>query len=369
MAFRTNKMPVLQEKSASGSVATFNTALAMPLPSCNIAVNAWQEGSGDPSPSNVRAIHGFSEVNATRCGINLWDEQWELGSLDYSGNPIPSTTSIRSKNYIKVNPSTKYFITFSTGKVYIACYDKDKKMIGYIPSTSGLEAPSEVQTYSRCEYIRLDFGSAYGTTYRDDTSVNSPSTDTDYHAYTGNIYTIQLGQEVYGAEVDTDGVAHVTHSKVVFDGSQDENWNYYSSSEAFYLENAFDTDSLTLENNSDFSCNRLYQNNRIAGSSAMKNKPDNSFNNQTDIHKKRLWVKMTQFNGDAEALKTWLQSNNLEIKFPLSTPFDIQLTPTQIETLIGNNTIFADTGDIDLTYKDLDIAKRGNFREVFKLPS
>ena len=40
MAFRTNKTPVLQEKSASGSVATFNTALAMPLASCNIAVNA-----------------------------------------------------------------------------------------------------------------------------------------------------------------------------------------------------------------------------------------------------------------------------------------------------------------------------------------
>jgi hypothetical protein len=55
--------------------------------------------------------------------------------------------------------------------------------------------------------------------------------------------------------------------------------------------------------------------------------------------------------------------------YELETPFDIQLTPTQIETLIGNNTIFADTGDVDLTFNDLDIAKRGSFREVFKLPS
>ena len=46
------------------------------------------------------------------------------------------------------------------------------------------------------------------------------------------------------------------------------------------------------------------------------------------------------------------------------------ITLQQIQTIAGKtNTIFADTGDIDLTYKDLDIAKRGNFREVFKLPS
>lgn len=77
---------------------------------------------------------------------------------------------------------------------------------------------------------------------------------------------------------------------------------------------------------------------------------------------------------NAEAFKSYLvqeyaNGTPVQIVYPLAEPFDIQLTPTQIETIIGNNTIFADTGDIDLTYKDLDIAKRGNFREVFKLPS
>ena len=70
-----------------------------------------------------------------------------------------------------------------------------------------------------------------------------------------------------------------------------------------------------------------------------------------------------------DEFKAWLADNNLQVVASLPTPIEVQLTPTQIETLIGNNTIFADTGDIDLTYKDLDIAKRGNFREVFKLPS
>ena len=65
----------------------------------------------------------------------------------------------------------------------------------------------------------------------------------------------------------------------------------------------------------------------------------------------------------------YVNSNPITFIYKLAEPFDIQLTPTQIETLIGDNNIFADTGDIDLTYKDLDIAKIGNFREVFRLPS
>lgn len=55
--------------------------------------------------------------------------------------------------------------------------------------------------------------------------------------------------------------------------------------------------------------------------------------------------------------------------YELAEPIETDIGATPISTNIGNNTIFADTGDIDLTYKDLDIAKRGNFREVFKLPS
>ena len=40
-----------------------------------------------------------------------------------------------------------------------------------------------------------------------------------------------------------------------------------------------------------------------------------------------------------------------KIVYPLETPFTVQLTPQQISTLLGNNTFFADTGDINLTYR------------------
>ena len=49
--------------------------------------------------------------------------------------------------------------------------------------------------------------------------------------------------------------------------------------------------------------------------------------------------------------KTWLASNNVTVVYPLATPQTYQLTPTEVKTLLGVNNIFADTGDIDLTYR------------------
>ena len=70
MAFRTNKMPVLQEKSASGAVASFNTALAMPLVECKTEFMCTQ-GAGTPSPSNPLAITGVDDITITANGNSI----------------------------------------------------------------------------------------------------------------------------------------------------------------------------------------------------------------------------------------------------------------------------------------------------------
>ena len=49
--------------TASGSIATFDTSLALPLQDCTIAINAVQEGTGTPSPQNIRNIVGFTGAN------------------------------------------------------------------------------------------------------------------------------------------------------------------------------------------------------------------------------------------------------------------------------------------------------------------
>ena len=42
--------------------------------------------------------------------------------------------------------------------------------------------------------------------------------------------------------------------------------------------------------------------------------------------------------------------SGVRLVYELATPYEIQLTPHQIRTLYGNNNIFADTGDVEVTY-------------------
>lgn len=51
--------------------ATFNTSLELPLVECSTSFEATQEGTGDPSPSNVRTIVGVNDVTITANGVDL----------------------------------------------------------------------------------------------------------------------------------------------------------------------------------------------------------------------------------------------------------------------------------------------------------
>ena len=53
----------------------------------------------------------------------------------------------------------------------------------------------------------------------------------------------------------------------------------------------------------------------------------------------------------ADLAKTWFTNNPTQVSYLLATPQTYQLTPQQISTLLGNNTVFVDTGDVSVTYQ------------------
>ena len=375
---KTCKMPVLQTKSASGAVATFNTTLAMPLASCKIAINAWQEGSGDPSPVNNRPIHGFSVLNATRAGKNLANIAQEaekrkngefLFTLVYEGSKVTIETSTMASLYVVWGlfqiPKSFVGVTVtlsnsSDGGVLYLCRATNADYSGIITDLTS----RTVKTYTFSDsdvgsYLGIRFINATGSDkYIENVQLEIGSTATDYEPYvTPTIYPIQLGQEVYGAEVDVvNGVARVTWGYLDL-GVQ--TWNKYSADYFYTTISDIKLPTTTQERVEDMMCTNY------APSSGY------SLGEMTDktylkfAQTENFWIRDNDYS-DATAFKN--DMNGVYLAYKIAEPFDIQLTPTQIETLIGNNTIFADTGDVDLTFKDLDIAKRGNFREVFKLP-
>ena len=363
MAFRTNKTPVLQEKTASGSVASFNTALAMPLASCNIAVNAWQEGSGDPSPSNVRPIHGFSVLNATRAGKNIaniktYNDWVNIGAYAINQYCLPNNTLL-IMSLVDKDPTidlTGVFFGYIAGNYDgSALQARDYYWVinnGSIGnrktniSLSGSNLLNSLFFYPTTEGTFNKIFSRY------DIQIEVGSTATDYEQYTGNTYTIQLGQEVYGAEVDmVNGVAHVTHEYL-----EPAKGQWQGKDGAFFYTRVWDE--------------------LIFTGAAWKTGISNKFIPRVGTASAGEWwfnpngrIVISTTDSYSTVAEMYEAIGSISFVCELATPFDIQLTPTQIETLIGNNTIFADTGDVDLTYNDLDLAKRGSFREVFKLPS
>ena len=63
------------------------------------------------------------------------------------------------------------------------------------------------------------------------------------------------------------------------------------------------------------------------------------------------WIYAKANNISALAdFKTWLSNNTITVVYPLATPTTVQLTAQQLTTLLGQNNVFADAGDVDVTY-------------------
>ena len=160
--------------------------------------------------SNIRPISGWSGVEWEVCGVNLWDEEWEQGVIT-SGEKVPNTSCIRSKNYISVKPNKTYYLYCgsATNQYFIrpVFYDLEKHYI----ENGAWCANGTFTTPDNCYYIYLTTQTAssaqYGGTYNNDISINYPSTDTTYHAHNTNTHTYSVSWQteagtVYGGSID-----------------------------------------------------------------------------------------------------------------------------------------------------------------------
>ena len=184
------------------SIASFTDGTANPLKSLTASIVPVQAGSGDPSPTNVRPISGWTEEVINVRGVNQWDEVTESGIYNIStGQPQGEGSSIRGKNPISVKPNTTYYA--NNQYLRILFYDENDNYLNLYKIGSG-----EFTTPNNCYIIRIYLADVYGTTYNNDISINYPSTDTEYHAYSGTTTTIPFtdgqGQsvEVFGGSVD-----------------------------------------------------------------------------------------------------------------------------------------------------------------------
>lgn len=167
------------------------------------------------------SLLNFTGTGLQTNGFQQWDEEWEVGSIDSSGQNTPSTTRIRSKNYIPVFPSTTYYYRIVQNPNTASdafFYDAEKNFISQV---SSFYINTTFTTPANCYYMRFVPSSAYGTTYKNNICINFSDSayNGNYEPYWSETHTLPIttatsgGVAVFPDGEKSAGTAHDRYYK------------------------------------------------------------------------------------------------------------------------------------------------------------
>lgn len=192
-----------------------NPVVCYPVAGYALGVKAsWepvQEGSGTPSPENIRPIKGRDNVTVERCGENLFNKDGvSVGAPVYGENGTISSYKDVAVAYAKVVPGAQYSIRFRQTDstilyIRIAFLTKSKKFIKrayMLRSQAGIETKKTFTVSTDCEWIQFGLNNGITFNYNFDVVFVAGSAPTAYIPYIGSTNTLTLPETVYGGEVD-----------------------------------------------------------------------------------------------------------------------------------------------------------------------
>ena len=205
----------------TGNPVTCYPVAGYPL-GCKVSWEPTQEGSGEPSPENVRPIHGRDSVTVGRCGENLLNPE-ENANVTYT--PYGLTITYIGDN--KVHLSGTYqedggsFVILNTQQKLLT--GKGLKITGFtIAGTKqsymlyGLRTKDETLIAMQAQFVK---GDVIDMTVA---IVVSQDTPTTYAPYTGQTTALTLPRTIYGGTVDAvTGEGQETWKTVTLDGTEE----------------------------------------------------------------------------------------------------------------------------------------------------
>lgn len=356
---QSNKKPSVSYPEQTGSIVIFNSQYAgLPLKSCVVDIPVTQEGTGDPSPDNVRNFVGVDSLDFSATGRNIFPP---ISTFPYTASSNTYFLDFAAKGTARKIPTihlqegVEYTLSFdvtvdnepfniSVG-AGSGAYSRDVKTVTglssgrvsvtFTPTASNLQA-GDILAF-RCPR----YGSAQQFTFTIDNVQLEYGGLTDYQPF-GNNKLFTFGQTIYAGELDVlTGIFTTTHKLAIFDGSEDEDWvkstsysgGYYYREWVWNNSISFGDDHIqnigtTVSNLTDYSngTNVCYF--------------DRSLNFKVD---NGLYPTISDF-------RNFLSQNNLQIWYPLPTPEVINIGGMNIETLQGENNLFASTGDTTASF-------------------
>lgn len=282
-------------ETVTGAIASFTTLRAAPLQSLIVNIDPVQSGSGDPAPDNVRPITGHSAVNVWRTGKNLVNVSDNSGTVTnyYFREIALGFAPIAGVEYtISLDvTSTVTPFNFTVG-VGVNSYAADiKQTVGWENGrVYATFTPTATQLENRPNlFIRCP---RYGTQQTFDWTIKNVQLEygspaSDYAPYTGQTIPITIP----------------TPPGTVYGGTLNVTTGVLT---------------VTMANIASY-----------AGESI--NEP---------------WLSsMDKYVSGATP------TTGAQVVYSLATPLSYQLTPEEVTVLLGENNVWADTGDVTVTYR------------------
>lgn len=231
--------PPLEE---SGNPVQCYPVAGYPL-GCKVSWEPMQEGTGDPSPDNIRPIKGRDSVTVERCGGNLLDINSDYTLYDGDKSFSNATKrlikahtvviGLASNNYLAENNVQEYIIkdgyvqiasknlgygigigvTLAPGETYLVRWDANKQRLWVIYYNSDGERLRD-DIIENNKTFTIPLGAVYSVIlfrpddvgvevkYQNIILVHGTTPPTAYTPYTGQTIPLTLPHTIYGGTVD-----------------------------------------------------------------------------------------------------------------------------------------------------------------------
>ena len=323
---------------------------------CKVSWEPTQEGSGDPSPDNVRPIKGRDSVTVKVTGKNLFNVNGELissgGSFTVSNNAITFTDYAGRDDYfpfaawVNVTANTDYIVTFSATSIKDLYIYTDKLYGNLIKKLSDAASGYKFNSRNNTKLL-IGFYSRKGFRIGDNETVTGVqvekgSTPTTYAPYTGQTATLTLPRTIYGGTVDAvTGEGLGVWKLLTLDGT--EPWNAVGSGDTLYFQSTSISIGTRVLSRGDycttFPIASVSSSNTVQGVSGWKTS---------------LYLRWSTF-ADVAALKSYLAAQYaagtpVQVCYKLATPTPFTATGAQpIPALSGTNTVITDADSVTVT--------------------
>ena len=367
-----NYVTPIYETIGPADIVSFTAVHPARIAGLELAIEAFQAGSGDPSPDNVRAIEGWPYTDTSiftlfKTGKNLFVPQWLTKGgkyVNFHGSHTPSNSDYFKRVrgiYMTAGKTYRIYVdpvlgsaaswgvyamrTGSTSSITIkALASRTKLDTTYTPSYSGWYLfwlyAYDASTVTSINLDNLIFYIAEGDGAYD---ANNAAVGTRIA-----IENTTPPGTVYGATLDVlTGMLTVTHQYFTLTSSNSGLAVWAIGSTGHYRIRFYSSYAANPGTSSPFDgCCNCY---KVISTSA-------TYSRTTGIGIQSgnvgfIYDPTWDYSGSLPDFKTWLNSNPITMVYKRSSNLSYQLTTQTVRALVGQNNIWSGMGKTTVTYR------------------